>query len=421
MLLKVIIGVIILVAAVMIFGFFTKDKNSNAPPSFLKNFVNFKDLDYFADISDLPSCGSNNQLFTQLPINPNDFGSITPLGLLAPTAHVFPTPHLYFNIRTQDPKKYDSLPVETDVLAPADIKITTIRFIEAKNKPDWSDGMVAFGVCREFKAYFDHVKNFSPKVKAAFDNKQLKSCEEYTLGYAPPIGNIDYKLCDAQVSLEVKKGEKIGTAGGGFGQRVFDFGSFDKRTTPAKFAKDERWATRQQLKSAVCGLDYFSDDLKIMLKERLGGQGLSGEVKGVGCGEVVQDIPGTAMGAWVTPDTREIHHDPPHIALVHDNIEPQYLVFSLGDSTSNIGLNAGKYVYLPKEEGTVNRHFKDLKPDGQVFCFDTEEVLYSQGNKLPTAILVTLADAERLMIGKHSSISCGSGPWKLDNFVEFIR
>lgn len=421
MLRKIAIGIVVVFMAIMVFGFLTKDKNPNGPPAFLKNFVNYKDLDYFADIADLPSCGNNNQLFTQLPISPNDFTFITPLGLLAPTAHVFPTPHLYFNIRTQDPKRYDSLPIETDVLAPADIKITTIRFIEAKNKPDWSDGMVAFGVCREFKAYFDHVKNFSPKIKKAFDEKQFKNCEEYTLGYAPPIGDIHYKLCDAKVSLEIKKGEKIGTAGGGFGQRVFDFGSFDKRVTPVQFAKEERWVTRQQLKYTVCGLDYFSDDLKTLLKERLGGQGIHGEIKNADCGEVVQDIPGTAMGVWVTPDTQEIHHDPPHIALVHDNIEPHYMVFSLGDSTSKIGLSAGKYIYLPQKAGLVNRHFKDLKPGGEIFCFETEEILYSQGNKRPTAILLTLIDADTLRIGKLDTPNCGQGPWQMDTFVEFVR
>lgn len=405
----------------MIFGFLTKDKNPNGPPPFLKNFVNIKNPDYFADIADLPSCGSNNQLFTQTPINPDDFTSITPLGLLSPTAHVFPTPHLYFNIKTPDPKNDNSLPIETDVFAPADIKITTIRFIEAKNKPDWSDGMVAFGVCREFKAYFDHVKNFSPKIKKAFDEKPFKRCEEYTLGYAPPIGDIHYKLCDAEVSLEIKKGEKIGTAGGGFGQRVFDFGSFDKRIKAAQFAKDERWATRQQLKFAVCGLDYFSGNLKTTLKERLGGQIRDGVISNADCGKVVQDLPGTAMGVWVTPDTQEIHHDPPHMALVHDNIEPQYLVFSLGDSTSKIGLPAGKYIYLPKEEGLVNRHFKDVKPDQQVFCFETEEVLYSQGRKSSAVILLTMSDAEKLRISKLNAASCGTGPWEMTNYVEFIR
>ena len=51
--------------------------------------------DYFADVSDLPSCGDKKELFALSPLSLEDFTSITPLGLLSPTAHVFPSPHLF--------------------------------------------------------------------------------------------------------------------------------------------------------------------------------------------------------------------------------------------------------------------------------------------------------------------------------------
>src|SRR3989338_11387194 len=107
----------------------------------------------------------------------------------------------------------------------------------------------------------------------------------------------------------------------------------------------------------VCTLDYFPSSISQQMKEKLGGPS---------CGEVVQDIPGTAMGVWVTPDTDYIEHEPPYLALAHDNVKPEYLVFSMGESAQKAGLPIGKYTFLPKDDGLpadrqalVNRHFKD--------------------------------------------------------------
>lgn len=421
MLPKIIIGIIVLIALVLTFGFLTKDKHGSPPP-FIQNIANLPDQDYFADISNLPSCGDKKEMFTLSPLNLSDFTHITPLGLLSPTAHVFPSPHLYFNVRLTNPSNYSSLPVEVDVVAPTDLKITTVKFIEAKNRPSFNDGMVAFGVCKEFKAYFDHLKTFSPKIQKAYDEKPFKQCNEYSLGYPQPIGKVDYELCQVKVEIDIKKGEKIGTAGGGEGQKVFDFGAFDKRVTPKQFAKPERWLGREHLVYLICPLDYYPSDLKTELKARLGGFGQKGEVKNADCGEVIQDILDTAMGGWVPPGTDKISHEPPYLALAHDYIEPQYLVFSMGESGQKGGLSVGKYIFLPNNEGLINRHFKDITSDGKIYCFETEEVLYSQGRQAQTTtILLTMPDNEKLRIGKLNVSSCGSGPWSMANYVEFVR
>lgn len=418
MLPKIIGGIVLVILVLMVFGFLTKDKHSGPPP-FLKNVANLPDSDYFADISSLPSCGDKQELFTHSPLKLTDFNAITPLGLLSPTSHVFPSPHLYFRVRLTEPNNYASLPAEVDVIAPTDIKITTIKFIEAKNKPTFDDGMVAFGVCKEFKAYFDHLKTFSPKIKQAYDEKTFKRCDEYSLGY-PNIGQVDYKLCQVQVDIDIKAGEKIGTAGGGDGQKVFDFGSFDKRKSPKQFAKPERWQGREHLVYLACALDYYPPELKTELKSRLGGDGQKGEVRGADCGEVIQDIPGTAMGAWVPPGTDQITHEPPYLALVHDYVERQYLVFSMGESGQKAGLPVGTYTFLPKDEGMINRHFKDITSDGKVYCFETE-FQYEANQNDQTAITLDMPTPEKIRIGKLNSKSCGSGPWNMDNYAEFVR
>lgn len=406
----------------MTFGFFTKDKFGPGPkeaPFGLAKF--FPSRDYFADVANMPSCGDKKDLYTHSPLSLEDFTNITPLGLLSPTAHTLPTPHLYFNVRKTEPGNDNSVPDEVDVYAPTDIKITSVKWTEAKNKPEWNDGAMVFGVCKEFKAYFDHMKSFSEKIKTAFDQNPVKSCTDYSLSY-PQHGKVDYHLCQVKVDIDIKTGEKIGTAGGGSGQRVFDVGAFDTRVTAKIFANPARWEDRQQMPYVVCSLDYFSSNLQTELKSRLGGSGRSSDnVRSLSCGDVVQDIPGSAMGVWVTPETNFIEHEPPYLALAHDNIEPQYLVFSMGESAKKAGLPVGKYTYLPKNEGLINRHFKDVKSDGQVYCFETEDTYRSWEENLPTTIILDMPTPEKLRIQKLDRESCGSGPWEMNNYVEFIR
>lgn len=425
MLPKILIIIVIAVLGLLGLGFVSMKFGVN--PSQTGQFQKISEQNYFADVSNLPSCGDKKELFSVSPLNLDDFTYITPLGLLSPTAHVFPSPHLYFNVRLTDPGNFNSLPVEVEAVAPADLTITTVKFIEAKGKPDYNDGMVAFGVCREFKAYFDHLKTFAPKIKEAYDKAPVKRCDEYSLTYPQPVGTIDFKLCEKTVNIEIKKGEKIGTAGGGEGQKVFDFGSFDKRVTAKQFANPKRWLGREHFVYLACSLDYYPESLKSQLKERLGGFGQKGEVRNALCGEVIQDIPGTAMGAWVPPGTDAISHEPPYLALAHDYIEPQYLVFSMGDSAEKAGLPHGEYTFLPRNDGLVNRHFKDIKSDGKIYCFETED-LYQPNQRIPTTILVTMPTPEKLRIQKLADASCaatfdggGSGPWQMTNFAEFER
>lgn len=377
-------------------------------------------FDYFADVVSLPSCGDKKELLFLSPLQLEDFTTITPLGLLSPTAHVFPSQHLYFNVRGKDPRNYNSLPVEVPVVAPANITITQIKFVEAKGRPDYNDSMIGFGVCHEFKAYFDHLKTLAAKIKQAYDAAPFIRCDEYSLTYPQPVGTVTFNNCEKLVNIVIQKGEPIGTAGGGEGQKVFDFGAFDKRIAPKQFANSKRWRGREHFVYLVCSLDYYPEDLKSKLKERLGGYGQRGEVKNTDCGEVIQDIPGTAMGAWVPAGTEFISHEPPYLALVHDYIEPEYLVFSMGDSAVSSGLPRGKYTFLPESGGLVNRHFKEINSDGRVYCFETEDT-YQANVKPKIAILVTMPSPITLRIQKLNAASCGQGPWSLTNYTEFER
>ena len=113
MLPKILIGIVLLVVAVMTFGFFTKDKFPQKQAPFGLNKV-FPSNDYFADTADLPPCGDQKEILTYSHLNLSDFDEITPLGLLSPTAHTLPTAHLYFNIRKTVTGNDSSNPIKTD-------------------------------------------------------------------------------------------------------------------------------------------------------------------------------------------------------------------------------------------------------------------------------------------------------------------
>ena len=374
---------------------------------------------YFDDISDLPACGDKKEFFTTLPLSLDGFTTIDPLGLLSPTAHVFPTPHIYFRIKRERPDDFNSPVLKFPLYAPADMTITRINLMQATNRVEFADdSAVHFALCKEFKAYFDHVVDLSPKLQEAYDKASTLRCDEYTLTYKS--GPVNWKKCDKRVNLQVSKGELIGYAGGGDGQAVLDFAAFDKRISPKAYANPKR-DFRNELHYNVCPLDYFSEDHATGLKVKLGGYSESGDIIiSPTCGAAVQDVPGTAKGNWFYSgvDTRFSGHDPPHLALVQGHIDQSLQAFSNGDSTTKSNLEMGLYYFVPTESGFINRDFAQVKPDGNVYCYDTKSN-YKQGE--PKTIIIQLADSQNLRIEGLSSNSCGSGPWQMTNYAEFER
>lgn len=405
------IGIVIL----LIVGAVFKTMKGPTFPTFDTDRGSQKDerfnYNYFDDVSHLPPCGDKKEFFTTLPLSLDTFTAIDPLGLLSPTAHTFPAPHLYFRMARKTP-----------LYAPADMTIVGIDLIQATNRPEFADdAAILFGLCSQFKAYFDHVVDLSPKLQKAFDEAAADRCDEYTLTYKN--GPVDWKKCNKKVNLEVSVGELIGYAGGGQAQAVLDLGAYDLRIKPKTYASPKR-QFRNELPYNVCPLDYFSENLAKELKDRLGGMPDLGSsnaiVKSPTCGKVIQDISGTAKGSWFAPniDTTRSAHEPPHLALVQGHIDQSLQAFSNGESTKNSGLDFGIYYFTPQNSGLVNRDFAEVKPDGNVYCYQTKN---SYKNGELTTIIIQLTDPQNLKIEGLSSSSCGSGPWKMSNYTEFKR
>lgn len=406
-----VIVLLILLAVFKPLDFFYQ-KSANAPGSQTN-----QEEDWFADISGLPSCGDKKELFAVSPLKLTDFTGIVPLGTLAPTSHVLPTHHLYFHPRRVDPRNFNSLPVEIPVVAPTDITITEIRFTETKERPDFNDGVVHFSPCREVKALFDHFKTFSPILKKAYDEGEIIRCDEYQRSYKK-FGTLTFKLCNKKVNIQVKKGEQIGTAGGGEGQMVFDFGTFDKRIPPATLANPARWLGQEQKQYTVCPLDYYTKGIKEELRSRLGTpDGKNKRTMEPVCGQANWDLPGTAQGVWILKGEKHVAHENPHLALAYDNTDPAIAVISMGNSAENKGFSWGTYNFIPQNLGLVNPHFKNIK-DNKVYCFETEN---TYRNNSRAVVILQMPTPETLKIEKTNLSSCGTGPWQMSNYTEFNR
>ena len=352
--------------------------------------------------SGIPSCGDKKELFTVSHIPILELQNIVPLGSLNPPGHTFPTNHLYFHLKGFTGSQSES---NAPVIAPGAMWITRIGSSEyTMNGRQIKDYKMDFTVCKEVRGYFIHLTSLSEKLLQGFG--QPGNCNEYD------TGGIHYKNCgkDFQSSpISVEGGESIGTAGGSS-----DFGLADLRTQELVYANLERWY--EDPLHRVCPLDYFTADVGSQLKSLLGSSDTKRTAEPT-CGEVAQDKPGTAQGVWFVKGTINTYPEDPHISLVHGNINPLKGVFSVG--TSLFSLDSGTYYFKPKDSGFVNRDFKDVKPDGNIYCYDSLTQRF--GEQVSVRIIIKLTSSTTLRIEKQSG-ECGNGPWSLtSNYVDFER
>ncbi|MBI3027302.1 hypothetical protein HYY70_04250 [Candidatus Woesearchaeota archaeon] len=354
--------------------------------------------------SKFPSCGDKKELFTVSHIPISRLQNIVPLGNLNPSGHTFPTNHLYFHLKGFGGDESSS---SAPVVAPGDIWITRIGSSEHTMKGrQIKDYKLDFTVCAEVRGYFIHLTSLSEKLLQSF--AQPDNCQEYD------TGGIHYKNCEKDFyysPMLVAGGESIGTAGGSS-----DFGLADLRTQELVYANPKRWY--EDPLHRVCPLDYFTVNIVSQLKSLLGSSDVKRTKEPI-CGEVAQDKPGTAQGVWFVKGTTNTYPEDPHLALVHDNIEPFKAVFSVGTFLAANGPGSGNYYFDIKDSGFVNRDFKDVLTDGEVYCYDSLTQRF--GSKISKRIILQLTDPTTLRIQGEEASSCGTGPWDFDEAVEFER
>ncbi len=342
----------------------------------------------------LPDC-ADGPLFSVPPIDVSGLRALVPLGNLNPGGgHVFPTDHVYFYIV---PAAQGGPALLVDVFAPGEIVITSVVAQEHVSE-GFTDYQVQFSACAQVGGYFYHLSSLSGRVQAALGPFDDDRCESYT------TGGQAFRNCSKPANIALAPGELLGTAGGP-GQYALDFGLFDERVPPLEYANPARMQGRYDrfdALHAVCPVDYFADNVRAVLEGHFGRfDGSELRTTPPRCGEVEQDEPGTAQGIWFLEGATGDGPEDPHLALVHDNVDPARPVFSVG--TSVPGLPRGLYAFSPETSGRNNRDFSAIS-DAAIYTFCGLE--HAEG----VIVLLQLTSADTIRIEAQAAADCGDAP-----------
>jgi hypothetical protein len=333
---------------------------------------------------DLPACQAG-PLLTVPPIPAAALSGIVPLGNLLPGAHTFPTDHLYVYVATGGGPR----PVYP-LLAPGRGWITAVGSTQKTGQPA-PDYQLTFAPCAEVELTFAHVVSLAPSLASALSSE---SCSRYD------TGGLTVTQCWANVAVAVSAGDTLGSASG------FDLGAYDSRDT-GPVANPARYPSYDHRRHTVCPLDYFDPSDAASYAAHLGA--FDGSVQRTIaplCGTIFQDAAGTAQGVWYKPGAPPIPEDP-HLALVHDNVNPTLGVFSSG--TSVAGIVDRTYPFTPTSSGLVNRDFDQVTADGNLYCYDGFPTGGGPGLGI---VLLSMPDATTLRIEHQdggTSGDCGNG------------
>lgn len=340
----------------------------------------------------LPAC--SDTLFSVSPIDLATTFYLDPLGHMSGVGgHLFPTDHIYFYV----PKSTDATPT-TNVYSPGPMYIYQVASSEYLHAtPVFTDYTIRFAPCQGLTGYFFHVGALSPSLQS-----KIGTIDEYCSTYID--GSTHY--CTETVAIEVEAGELLGTITGKVNSSftTLDLGIYDHTQPALAFISPARQFADEPF--TRCPLERYEEPLKSQLMARLGKY--DGSILRTAppvCGEIMQDVPGTAQGLWYVPGTPQstVQDLSPHLALVHDNVLPSTGVFSVGNSVSS--LPGTQYFFQTAASGHVNADFNTVTADGTVYCYDTFS------NLLNSIILVQLPTSTTLKIERQNVASCGTGPW----------
>ncbi len=365
--------------------------------------------------SGVPSCPSDNSVFTHPPVMLDDFVGLIPLGNMDPPPHVFPTDHIYFH---PEYNEETGLNDEVDVFAMGDMWITKITSHQntIDGEVSHTDYSVDFSPCSEMSGYFIHMTTLSEKLLNAFDENK-GSCNGYS------TGGRDYENCEARVEVKVTAGEKIATGGGLKNQGAFDLGMLDYRIEPLSHANESRYSSEKH-KYTVCPFDQFVSPLREDLMAKF--SNMNGELivgKDDICGRIDWDVAGTAQGNWYTKGFKGFSPEDTHLALAPHNYEVGEQTFSIGESID--GVEADTYLFTPKDSGIINTDFSKVVP-GKTYCYELTKVENQfdpdKRREIPFAMHIYMPDEESLHIEKAAASNCDGETHALgSNYVEFER
>ncbi len=293
---------------------------------------------------------------------------------------------------------------ELELYAPGDVRITSVVASE-QLVAGITDYELNFEICDDLWGRLAHITTLDPHLfgdTTDFSGWRLE--DEYT------TGGETYRRWSRSLDLRVTGGERLGTVGGNPGQDGLDFGVYDRRNGPRPSANPSRWSDSYGYPYARFFVDLYRDGpVRDALMARVNREAIPDDPHPGGYN--MQDVPGTAHGAWFHPGSPNLPEDP-HLALVWSHTHPSQLVFSIGTSVPTIA--SGTYFFTPDDDGLFNRRFDQVTPDGRTYGYVPEWP--------SVTIFIRMPDANTLWIEAREGEHPDPADWVFtDAKVEFVR
>ncbi|NHJ33023.1 MAG: hypothetical protein FK732_09175 [Asgard group archaeon] len=317
--------------------------------------------------------------FIHYPVDMTRLTELVPLGNLNPPDHTFPTDHMYFFTDTM------TYPDGFEIYAPGNMTISYIRKV-AYDPPQGvitTDFTLDFDVCKHVSGSLGHINNLSTYLT----NLVGEFGEEYgDEVWSYSFAGRTYTSYRKRVDVDVLAGDVLGRAAMGGG---YDF-----------WLKDDRvelfWVNEyisRHFQHTVCPIAYFTNDLQVTLKAKIGGW-IPVDPPGY-CGKIDFDVPNTAQGIWYSEDHGQDGAEEFGLALVYSNFNISKGAFSIGDA-GNSTWDKNVYYFTPTDSGFLNRNFSQLTNDGNVYYYLCEE--FKTGMIYTKTILIKMTADEELYL-----------------------
>ena len=362
---------------------------------------------------DLMACGVEMVLFSEWPADKDKVSAITPLGSMEPeSGMVFPRDRLLWHTGGKGGANNGDQSMPVQIVAPGNGWITKVEEIEwwSGNKMTERDFVLYFSPCREVEAKFSHIQMLATNI-----DEQTKGM--WSEQVSDQAGAVTVRSREAKVKIAVRAGEGMGRVGGTERSQAFDWGMTDERGKTFNLAS----ATPKEYQAdyTVCPLDYYGGGVRRELEKLLGDGQKTREIMPV-CGWIDKNIVGTLQGRWRAEKTAPGVGEDRHVALVHDEIEPQKPVISMGTSLRKSGLKAGLYYFQTMETGYVNRDFGTVTEQGQVYCY--QGIRDDRGQIVQRIVLIELVDDKSLRMEARPGFSCAANNYNFsDRMTAFER
>ena len=364
----------------------------------------------------MPPCDESNK-FSVAPIDSDAYEVIIPLGLLTAPQHIQPTPHIYYHLVSDDlGDRGQRTPKVADVRAPGDIRVLGLNVAESTGGPqgDYTDNDILFAPCRDRMFTLIHVSTLSPELEQLQETTAPDRCNEYGFGEGRS------RFCEATVLLDVSAGSLLGTTGGKV-SAALDLEAYDFSSPPLAYANPSRYFPStdkiKKLLDVACPFDWFTDELKSAQLARLGGNdGQARTIEPI-CGEVMQDLDGTARGNWFFGESTRGTDWKNQLALVHDHVDPSLAAISVG----GVVMDQGIWLFTPEDSGLINREFSQVQSDGATYCY--HGAVSTEGGSDPTPFpgrLLLLMPGDFTLLLERQDGDC-DGDWELADPVEYQR